>query len=83
MPNVSDTQRSERPERLRQRQQTLKRILAGALILVGLFQWAVIVEAVEFGAGPFAEMTGAWQWATINLAIAYPVAAVGLWLLAS
>lgn len=73
---------AERPERLRQRQQWLNRILAGALILVGLFHWAVIVEAVALDSRTFSEMSGAWQWATINLAVAYPVASVGLWLLA-
>lgn len=80
--SVSDNQITERPERLRLRQQWVTRILAGALIVVGLFQWAVIVEAIELDSRTFSEMSGAWQWATINLAVAYPVASVGLWLLA-
>ncbi len=68
-------------EGLRSRQQGLKRVLAVALIAVGLLQWATIVGLMPIDHVPFSEASGAWQWATINLAAAYLVAAVGLWLL--
>ena len=81
--SVAETSTDDRPEGLRLRQQWLKRALAGALIIVGLFHWAAIVGLVTIGPDPFADASGAWQWAIINLAAAYLVAAVGLWLLTS
>ncbi len=59
------------------------RTAGGLLIVLGLFRWGVAIGALPaIGAG-FQDMTGPWQWATINLGVAYLVAGVGLWLLAS
>ena len=83
MSSVADAANANHPEGPRLRQQWLKRMLAGVLIVVGLVQWAAIIGLVTLGPEPFSDASGAWQWATINLAVAYLVAAVGLWLLAS
>lgn len=81
MSNVAETSSSYRPEILRSRQRGLMRVLASALIVVGLLQWATIVGLLPIGPDQFSEASASWQWATINLATAYLVAAVGLWLL--
>ncbi len=60
-----------------------ERALSGILILFGLAQWASIIGLIPVGSGVFADQSGAWQIATINLAVAYLVAAVGLWMLAT
>lgn len=65
------------------REDVRERTLSGILILFGLVQWASIIGLVPVGSGAFAEQNGAWQIATINLAVAYLVAAVGLWMLAT
>lgn len=83
---LSDTSaaaNSDRAERLRQQQIVFKRVLATVLILVGLYHWASIVGITSIGPAPFPELSGIWQWATINLAVSYLVAAVGLWILVS
>ena len=68
---------------VRQWQAIYPRILAAILILLGLRRWAIIVGVAKTaGATSFTELGGGWQWATINLAIAYPAAAVGLWMFA-
>lgn len=56
--------------------------LAVILIALGLYQWATIMGVVTPSAGThFSEMPGGQQGAIINLAVAYPVAATGLWML--
>ena len=58
------------------------RSAASILVLYGLYHWAVAINVVEGPvAGGFRAMGGAWQLATINFAVALPVAAVGLWTL--
>ncbi len=52
-------------------------------MLFGLYQWATIIGVVSANPTAFADLSGPWQFATINLAVAYIVAAVGLWMLAS
>lgn len=69
--------------RLLSRDDFRERALACVLIVFGLAQWAAIIGLLPVGAGTFAEQNGAWQIATINLAVAYLVAAVGLWTLAN
>ena len=59
------------------------RILAGLLIVLGLFRWALAIGALPSVSGNFEGLSVAWQWATINLGVTYLVAGVGLWLLAS
>lgn len=57
--------------------------LASLLIVLGLYQWVVIIGVATPSAGtPFSDLPGAPQAAIINLAVAFPVAATGLWLLA-
>ena len=52
------------------------------LILLGLHRWAQIIGVIPLADGAaFAELSGAWQAAIINLSVAFPVAAVGLWIL--
>ena len=80
---VAEPSSTDYSEGLRSRQQSLKRVLAVALIAVGLLQWAAIVGLMPIAHVPFSEAGSAWQWATVNLAAAYLVAAVGLWLLTS
>jgi hypothetical protein len=59
------------------------RTTGGLLIVLGLLRWSMAIGAVPaIGAG-FQDLTGPWQWATINLGVAYLVAGVGLWLLSS
>lgn len=59
------------------------RSLSLLLIVLGLYRWAEIIGVVAFADGVgFAELSGAWQAATINLAVAFLVAATGLWMLA-
>lgn len=55
------------------------RVMAGLLLLLGLFHWAVILGIATGQGGSFEEMTSAWKMATINLAVVDLVAAVGLW----
>lgn len=56
--------------------------LAALLMLFGLFSWATIIGVViPAGGMPFEDLAGAKRAAIINLAVAYPVAATGLWML--
>ncbi len=55
------------------------RVMAGLLMLLGLFHWAVILGVVAGAGGMFEEMSAAWKMATIHLAVVDLVAAVGLW----
>lgn len=80
----SQQQQNEEQSRLDVWQNVYRRALAAILILLGLYHWAVIVGIAPAGeAATLAELSGPWQWATINLAVAYLVAAVGLWMLTS
>lgn len=56
------------------------RVLSIVLMLFGLRQWAVIVGVAASPGGPFETMSAAWQLATMYLAVADLVAAVGLWM---
>ncbi len=55
------------------------RVMSGLLLLLGLFHWAVILGVVAGQGGMFEAMSTPWKAATINLAVADLVAAVGLW----
>jgi hypothetical protein len=55
------------------------RVMAGLLLLLGLFHWAVILGIATGQGGTFEEMSSGWKMATINLAVVDLVAAVGLW----
>ena len=44
-------------------------------------EWAAIIGLVPVGSAAFGDQSAAWQIATINLAVSYLVAAVGLWML--
>jgi len=55
------------------------RVMSGLLMLLGLFHWAVILGAVAGAGGMFEAMSTPWKMATINLAVVYLVASVGLW----
>ncbi|MCB1502371.1 MAG: hypothetical protein KDK07_21755 [Bauldia sp.] len=55
------------------------RVMSGLLMLLGLFQWAVILGVVPGAGRMFEEMVTPWKMATINLAVVYLVASVGLW----
>jgi hypothetical protein len=59
------------------------RAAGGLLIVLGLFRWGAAIGALPAMGAGFQDLTGPWQWATINLGVAYLVAGVGLWLLAS
>lgn len=59
------------------------RTLGGLLIILGLFRWGIAIGALPSVSDSFQDLSGPWQWATINLGVAYLVAGVGLWLLAS
>jgi hypothetical protein len=58
------------------------RFVAGLLIVLGLLRWGIAIGAAPSISGNLAALSGAWQWATINLGVTYLVAGVGLWLLA-
>ena len=55
------------------------RVMSGLLMLLGLFQWAVILGVVPGAGRMFEEMVTPWKMATINLAVVDLAAAVGLW----
>jgi len=56
------------------------RVLSGALMILGLRQWAVILGIIGSGGGMFETMTAPWQVATMHIAVVDLVASVGLWL---
>lgn len=56
------------------------RALSVAMLLLGLRQWAVILGVLATGGGPFESMPAEWEIATMHLAVADLVAAVGLWM---
>ena len=56
------------------------RTLAVVMMLLGLRQWAIILGIHEGCGGMFEEMSASWQIATMHLAVADLVAAVGLWM---
>lgn len=59
------------------------RALALLLIVIGLYRWGQIIGVFALPEQvPFGELPGSWQAAIINLSVAFPVAAVGLWMLA-
>lgn len=55
------------------------RALSVAMMLLGLWQWAVILGVVRGGGGMFEAMSAPWQIATMHFAAIDLVAAVGLW----
>ncbi|WP_291748076.1 DUF6163 family protein [Bauldia sp.] len=55
------------------------RILAGVMMLLGLYQWAIIVGVAAGPGGMFETMSTPWKLATMHLAVVDLVAAVGLW----
>ncbi len=59
------------------------RSLSVVMILLGLYQWAIIVGLFDGTAGSFEDIQAALKIATMYLAVVDLVAAVGLWLLAS
>jgi 4-amino-4-deoxy-L-arabinose transferase-like glycosyltransferase len=56
------------------------RLVAIVLMLFGLREWAVILGVATSFGGSFETMTVAWKMATMYLAVADLVAAVGLWM---
>ena len=59
------------------------RVLGGLLVALGLLRWGAAIGAVPSTSPGFDELSGPWQWATINPGVTYLVAGVGLWILAS
>jgi hypothetical protein len=56
------------------------RSLAVVLLLLGLMHWTIVLGVFVNPAWRFETMPTAWQAATIVLAVANPVAGVGLWM---
>jgi hypothetical protein len=56
------------------------RVLSAAMLLLGLRQWAIILGIIGAGGGTFEAMSTGWKIATMHLAVADLVAAVGLWM---
>jgi hypothetical protein len=54
--------------------------LSVIMMLLGLRQWAIILGILSGPEGGFEAMPTAWQIATMHLAVADLVAAVGLWM---
>ncbi len=56
--------------------------LAVVLMVLGLYVWASIIGVVApTEGGAFSDLSGAKRAAIFNMAVAYPVAATGLWML--
>jgi Family of unknown function (DUF6163) len=55
------------------------RVMAGALMLLGLYQWAIIVGITPGATGMFEAMATPWKIGTMHLAVVDLVASVGLW----
>ncbi|MCB1489809.1 MAG: hypothetical protein KDJ88_20410 [Bauldia sp.] len=55
------------------------RVMAGVMMLLGLYQWAIIVGVAAGPAGMFETMSTQWKLATMHLAVVDLVASVGLW----
>ncbi len=59
---------------------TYLRAVSVILMLMGIFQWALIVGAMARFGWSFEQFSTEWKLATMNLAVADLVAAVGLWM---
>lgn len=64
-------------------QSALLRFVALACLWFGLNYWAMLVGFSSGGAGRFDLLPPAWKAAATALAVLFPVAAIGLWLLVS
>jgi len=60
-----------------------QRIVALACLLLGLLYWTRLVGAEPSAGWRFDLMPSYWQAASVALAMLYPFAAIGLWMLAS
>jgi hypothetical protein len=69
-----------RVARLQKLIDTYLRALSVLLMLMGIFQWAVIIGAASRFGWSFDTLTTEWKLVTMNFAVADLVAAVGLWM---
>lgn len=61
----------------------LLRVVAASCLWFGLNYWAMLIGYSSSGAGRFDLLSVPWRTAAVSLAVVYPVAALGLWLLVS
>ena len=83
MSDIADRRRTIRPTAAQSAFVWFQRVIAGYCLLFGVLYWIRLIGIHDGSLWRFDLMPIHWQVASVTLAVLYPFAAIGLWMLSS